>query len=98
MGTDLGGPRIRGRLSLYSEGSGEPSKGMMCWFCSVMPEGRWGGKMEAEGRAERPWDLGAAEKEMSSRDVSGEIRRLGYVRWGGVKDTMISGSRGGSSN
>lgn len=54
--------------------------------------------MEAEGRAERPWDLGAAEKQTSSGDVSGEIRRLGYVRWGGVKDAMISGSHGGSSN
>lgn len=28
--------RIRGRLTLYSEGSGEPSKGRMCWCCTVM--------------------------------------------------------------
>lgn len=38
--------------------------------------------MEAEGRAERPRALGAAEKEMSSPNVGSEVSRLGYMRWG----------------
>lgn len=38
--------------------------------------------MEAEGRAERPRALGAAEKERSSPVVGSEISRLGYMRWG----------------
>lgn len=37
MGTDLGGSRIRGRLALFSEGSGDPSKGLVGWICGVMP-------------------------------------------------------------